>query len=50
MSIQFSRYSKLYAKLPRPDLAQSFPRNVFQREPNYLVRTGENTGSLVVKQ
>lgn len=50
MSIQFSRYSKLYSRLPKPDLAQNFPRNVFQREPNYPAHPSEYSSNLYVKQ
>ena len=50
MSIQFSRYSKIYSKLVRPDVAQLFPRHVFVREPNAPSRIKTNTGNLIVKQ
>jgi hypothetical protein len=35
MAFNFSRYTKIYQKLVRPDVAQAFPRHVFVREPNY---------------
>ena len=50
MSIQFSRYSKIYSKLARPDVAQLFPRHVFLREPNAPSRKSTGSGNLIVKQ
>ncbi len=50
MSIHFSRYSKMYSKLPRPDVAHSFPRLVFQREPNAASMKLTSSGHLIVKQ
>ncbi len=50
MSIHFSRYSKIYSKLAKPDVAQYFPRHVFQREPNSASRISCQTGTLPVQQ
>ncbi len=50
MSIHFSRYTKMYSKLPRPDVSYSFPRLVFQREPNSPSMRQTSSGNLIVKQ
>jgi hypothetical protein len=50
MSLIYSRYSRLYQKLARPDVAQVFPRHVFIREPNNPSRIQTTSGNLIVKQ
>ena len=50
MSLHFSRYSKIYSRLARPDVAQYFPRHVFVREPNIPSRKDTHTGNLIVTQ
>jgi len=52
MALRTSRYSKIYLQLARPDVAQSFPRNIFIREPNKSSYLELNNGKkrLYVKQ
>ncbi len=50
MALHFSRYSKIYSQLTRPDVVQSFPRHVFMREPNAAARKTSFASNLLVKQ
>ncbi len=50
MALLASRYSKIYAKLSRPDVAQNFPRHVFNREPNKMGMLKTGTSKIIVKQ
>lgn len=50
MALLASRYSKIYAKLNRPDVAQNFPRHVFQREPNKISNAYTGNNKIIVKQ
>lgn len=50
MALHFTRYSKIYSQLARPDVAQSFPRHVFVREPNSAARKTSFAQHLLVKQ
>lgn len=50
MALLASRYSKIYSKLTRPDVAQNFPRHVFMREPNKISMLRSGTNNIVVKQ
>jgi hypothetical protein len=50
MALHLSRYSKIYSKIHRPDVAQAFPRNVFLREPNTPSRKETATGNTFVHQ
>lgn len=50
MSLSFSRLSRNYLKMARPDVAQTFPRHVFLREPNHPSRFLTGTSELHVKQ
>lgn len=50
MALLASRYSKIYAKLSRPDVAQNFPRHVFMREPNKIGMLRTGTSKIIVKQ
>lgn len=50
MALLSSRYSKIYARLSRPDVAQNFPRHVFIREPNKMTMIKSGTKNIVVKQ
>ena len=45
-----SRYSKIYSKINRPDVAQNFPRHVFQREPNKISMMHSGNSKLTVLQ
>jgi hypothetical protein len=50
MALLASRYSKLYARLSRPDVAQNFPRHVFIREPNKITNFYTGNNRIIVKQ
>jgi hypothetical protein len=50
MALSYSRYSKIYQRIGRPDLAQAFPRHVFLREANYPGREFTNSHTLLVRQ
>ena len=50
MALLSSRYSKIYSKLTRPDVAQNFPRHVFIREPNKTSLLNSGNTKIVVKQ
>lgn len=50
MALLASRYSKIYAKLNRPDVAQNFPRHVFMREPNKITNFVSGNRKILVKQ
>ena len=50
MAFNYSRYSKIYKSICRPDIAQAFPRHVFLREPNLPGRVEEGYKHLAVKQ
>jgi hypothetical protein len=50
MALHFSRYSRIYSQLSRPDVAQAFPRHVFTREPNAAARKTSFAQHLFVKQ
>lgn len=50
MSLHLSRYTKIYSRLARPDVAHSFPRHVFQREPNAPSRMATRAENLLVTQ
>lgn len=45
-----SRYTKIYSKLNRPNVAQYFPRHVFMREPNKVSNFEAGTNRIIVKQ
>ena len=50
MAYNFSRYSKIYKNICRPDVAQTFPRHVFLREPNKQGRFENTFNHLTTKQ
>ena len=50
MALLASRFSKIYSKLNRPDVAQNFPRHVFNREPNKISNFYSGNNRIIVKQ
>lgn len=50
MAFLASRYSKIYSKLSRPNVAQLFPRHVFLREPNKVSNAYSKNNRITVKQ
>lgn len=49
MTSNFSRLTKSYLSLHRPDVAKFFPKNIFIREPNQL-KSGNNEITCKVNQ
>jgi hypothetical protein len=50
MAFNISRYTHIYRGILRPDVAQTFPRHVFVREPNSINPLNYNLKEYYVKQ